>query len=80
MIGGLDEAKPKSRNEVTAIAFMEASLTKGRLGVKVLRRFMTIKKSRNLLRPRLLFLFGRGYKNKTNEISVWDILEGVDSF
>ena len=26
---GQDEAKPKSRNEVTAIAFMEASLTKG---------------------------------------------------
>ena len=45
MIGGLDEAKPKSRNEVTAIAFMEASLTKRRLGVKVLRRFMTIKKA-----------------------------------
>ena len=42
---GQDEAKPKSRNEVTAIAFMEAALTKRRLGVKVLRRFMTIKKA-----------------------------------
>jgi len=36
---------PKSRNEVTAIAFMEASLTKRRLEVKVLQRFMTIKKA-----------------------------------
>ena len=30
---------------MTAITFMEAALTKRRLGVKVLRRFMTIKKA-----------------------------------
>ena len=43
------------------LKFFNHALTKRRLGVKVLRRFMTIKKSRNLLRPRLLFSFSSGY-------------------
>ena len=40
------------------------------VGSKSITAFYDNKKSRNLLRLRLLFLFGRGCKNNANSISV----------
>ena len=47
------------------------------VGSKSITAFYDNKKSRNLLRPRLLFLFGSGCKNNANSTSVFRENAGV---